>query len=412
MEQRAHTHAPRLHGALDIAVVTETWPPEVNGVALTLARLVAGLGQRGHRIQLVRPRRAEEPARQVRPGPGEVLCRGLPIPRYTELRMGLPARRLLHGLWRAERPDVVHIATEGPLGWSALCAARELRLAVSSEFRTNFQSFSRHYGIGPLQGVITAYLRAFHNRADCTMVPTERLRRELEAAGFERTLVASRGVDTRHFDPQRRCSALRASWGAGEADVVALFVGRIAPEKNLDTLLEAWAAMQAGRGPFDTRVRLVLVGDGPLRPALQRRHPDVVFAGMRGGEDLARHYASADLFVFPSLTETWGNVTAEALASGLPVLAFDMAAAAELVQPGVNGELAGPRDRAGFVRAAARLAADRESLQRLRGAARESVLALGWDSIVARVESCMLELCVARLPAAWREPAVVTMPSG
>jgi glycosyltransferase involved in cell wall biosynthesis len=387
--------------ALDIAVVTETWPPEVNGVALTLARLVEGLRSRGHCIQLVRPRRPDESTKSPEPKFHEFLCHGLPIPGYPELRMGLPAGRALRRLWREVRPDVVHIATEGPLGLSALRVARELGLAVTTEFRTNFHAFSRHYGIGVLRGAIAAYLRWFHNRADCTMVPTEALRRELEHAGFERMLVVARGIDTVRFDPARRCTALRASWRAGDDDLVLLYVGRLAPEKNLDTLLASYTAINESRSVLSPRVRLVLVGDGPMRPALQRQVPEAVFAGCRTGEDLARHYASADLFVFPSLTETWGNVTPEALASGLAVLAFDHAAAAQLVSAGRNGVLIDPDDRGGFLRAAVRLAANPADVRRMSRAARESVLDLGWDGIVARVESRMREACSSRMPLAW-----------
>ncbi|MDE1948580.1 MAG: glycosyltransferase family 1 protein, partial [Burkholderiales bacterium] len=310
---------------LRIAVVTETYPPEVNGVSTTIARVVEGLLECGHRLQLVRPRRDEGDAGTPGPGLQTLLVRGLPIPRYPQLRMGLPARRTLVSSWLRERPDVVHIATEGPLGWSALRAALQLKLPLTSDFRTNFHAYSRHYGIGWLERPIVGYLRRFHNRTGCTMAPTEMLRRELEHAGFERTAVVARGVDARRFSPERRSEALRRSWGVGADETVVLCVGRLAPEKNLDTLLEAFEGMRA----VNPALRLVLVGDGPMREQLRQRCPDAVFAGLRGGDDLAAHYASGDLFLFPSLTETFGNVTPEAMASGLPVLAFDCAAAGQ-----------------------------------------------------------------------------------
>ncbi|MEO0004207.1 MAG: hypothetical protein RLZZ22_1899, partial [Pseudomonadota bacterium] len=339
--------------SLRVALVTETYPPEVNGVALTIDRLARGLRARQHDLQLVRPRQAAVDA-----GPGEqdpigpVLMRGLPIPRYPHLRMGLPAKRALLGLWTRRRPDLVHIATEGPLGWSALQAARKLRLPVSTDFRTNFHAYSRHYGIGWLQKPIAAYLRRFHNQADCTMVPTASLRAELEAMGFERLLVVARGVDTQRFDAARRSAALRASWGAGEGEQVLLSVGRLAPEKNLELLLRSYQAMRQ----LKPALRLVVVGDGPDRAALQQRCPEVVLVGSRSGTDLAEHYASADCFLFPSLTETYGNVTPEALASGLALLAYDYAAAAELIRHGENGLLAPVGDPDAFVRRAIDLA--------------------------------------------------------
>ena len=191
------------HRSLRVALVTETYPPEVNGVALTIDRLVRGLQARHHDIQLIRPRQAavDAPFSHVGPEPQEqLLMPGLPIPRYPHLRMGMPAKRALLGHWSLRRPDLVHIATEGPLGWSALQAARKFRLPVSSDFRTNFHSYSRHYGIGWLRKPIAAYLRRFHNQAQCTMVPTVSLQQELEKLGFERLLVVARGVDHQAFE--------------------------------------------------------------------------------------------------------------------------------------------------------------------------------------------------------------------
>ena len=145
----------------------------------------------------------------------EVCVRGLSVPRYLQLKMGLASPRALRRLWAQARPDVVHIVTEGPLGWSALRAARSLGLPVVSDFRTNFHAYSQHYGVGWLRAPVMAYLRHFHNRTHSTMVPTDMLRRELAGAGFERLRVVARGVDTGRFAPARRSEALRAQWGAG-----------------------------------------------------------------------------------------------------------------------------------------------------------------------------------------------------
>jgi glycosyltransferase involved in cell wall biosynthesis len=377
---------------LRIALVTETYPPEVNGVALTVARIAEGLRQRGHELQLVRPRQGADGSAPHAGHPlRDVLVAGAPIPCYPHLRLGLPAGRELRRLWRRRRPDLVHIATEGPLGWSALRAARELDIAVTSDFRTNFQAYSGHYRLGWLRGVIAAYLRRFHNLASCTMVPTEALRAELQAAGFERTVVVARGVDTQRFSPARRSEALRRLWGVADGDAVVLYVGRLAAEKNLELLLQAFAAMQQ----CNPRLQLVLVGDGPLRAALGERCPKAVFAGQRSGVDLAAHYASADLFVFPSLTETFGNVTPEAMASGLPVLAFDYAAAGQLVQHGHNGLLAPFGDAAAFVHQAQALAADGAAARAMGEAARNTALGLDWGHIVRQIEAVMRSAMLA-----------------
>lgn len=375
--------------SLRLAMVTETYPPEVNGVAATISRVVDGLRQRGHQLQLVRPRQDHGAALAATDDAhfAEVLLRGLPIPRYPQLKMGLPARRALLRLWTAQRPDVVHIVTEGPLGWSALQAAAKLRLPVVSDFRTNFHAYSAHYGVGWLRGPVMAYLRKFHNRCACTMVPTAALQAELAGAGFQRLRVVARGVDTRLFDPARRSEALRASWGATPATRVALCVGRLAPEKNLGTVLAAAEAMRAGTAGAAARpVRLVLVGDGPERQRLQQRCPDAVFAGLRRGDDLAAHYASADVFLFASTTETFGNVVPEAMASGLAVVAYAHAAAGQLISDGVNGRLVRLDDTAAFSRAAQQLAADPAAASALGRQARATAARLDWGHIVEGIE--------------------------
>lgn len=382
--------------ALRIACVTETYPPEVNGVAVTMARVVEGLVARGHRVNLLRPRQAGETETGDRPDSvdGLLLHRlpGLPIPRYRDLRMGLPAAGRLRRLWQVERPDIVHIATEGPLGASALRAARALGLPVSSDFRTNFDAYADHYGIGFLRRPIAAWLRHFHNRCDVTMTPTEALRAELAQQGYRGLQVLTRGVDTTRFQPAHRSDALRASWGAGPDDPVVLHVGRIAAEKNLSVLGDAFEAIVQTQ----PRARLVIVGDGPQRSELQARLPQAVFTGQQRGEALARHYASADLFVFASLTETFGNVTTEAMASGLAVTAFDHAAAGQLVEPGVQGLLAAPGDNAAFVAHAVSLACDLPRCREMGRAARLRAEGLGWDAIVSRFETILRGAAPAR----------------
>lgn len=359
---------------LTVALVTETYPPEVNGVAMTLARLADGLTARGNRVCIVRPRQRGE---RCGARGDQLLTPGLPIPRYPELRLGLPAAARLRSAWLQQLPDVVHVATEGPLGFSALAVARQLDLPVISTFHTNFHSYSRHYGIGWLRGGIERYLRWFHNRTAATLVPTAALAGELSQRGFRNVGVLSRGVDMRLFSPQRRSTTLRRNWGAGRHDLVALVTGRLAPEKNLDLALQAFAAIRR----IQPGARLVCVGDGPLREQLARRHPECLLVGAKHGEDLAAHYASADLFLFPSLTETFGNVVTEALASGLPVVAFDCAAAGSLIENDWNGMRVPTGDAAAFVAAAVHVAGltGRRSTWRL--AATASVNHLDWERI-------------------------------
>jgi glycosyltransferase involved in cell wall biosynthesis len=284
--------------------------------------------------------------------------------------------------WTLQRPDVVHIATEGPLGWSALQAAQRLKLPVSTDFRTNFHAYSGHYGLRWLYRPIMGYLRTFHNLAHRTTVPTKTLMAQLAASGFERLAVVARGIDAERFNPTHRCEALRASWGLVEGDFAVLYVGRLAAEKNLDRLAIAFEAIERA----NPRARLILVGDGPMRSLLEARLPKALFCGQQMGHDLARCYASADLFLFPSKTETFGNVTVEAMASGLPVVAFADGAALELVRTDENGASVDLSDDAGYVREAVRLALNPTACGRMGLAARATALQLDWETIANRFE--------------------------
>lgn len=381
--------------SLRLALVTETYPPEVNGVAMTLGRMVNGLVARGHDVQLIRPSQGQHdrpatvnpPATSFAPY-AETLVPGLPIPLYRHLRFGFPVKGRLIELWKNARPDLVHVATEGPLGWSAVAAARHLKLPVTSDFHTNFDHYSQHYGMGWLRRPLATYLRQFHNRTATTFVPTQSMARELAAAGYHNLQVVGRGVDNALFHPMHRDSSLREQWGVGEKGLAVLCVGRLAPEKNFALLEKTFAAIQQQY----PHAKLVLVGDGPLRPSLAAAHPDYIFAGMRTGHDLAQHYASADLFLFPSLSETYGNVTLEAMASGLPVLAFHHAGAAELIEHGISGLLAAPNDEATFIRLALEAAGDADLRARIGVAARVRTVPQDWEHIYDRQADAFLSI--------------------
>jgi len=363
-----------------IAYVTETWPPELNGVAATAARTVAWLRARGHDVDVIRPRQRDE---QSGESDGELRVSGIALPMYPALRVGAPLIAALKRRWRAAPPALVHVTTEGPLGWAACRAARVLDLPLSSDLRTHFDLYSDYYGWGMLKPLVGGYLRAFHNGTDRTFVPTQALAAQLRGCGFNDVSVIGRGVDTQRFDPALRSELLRTAWGARADDVVLLYVGRLAAEKNLPLALASFAAVRdAVPG-----ARLVVVGDGPLRGSLQRdAGPGVHFAGQKSGGALAAHYASADVLLMPSLTETFGNVTLEGLASGLAVVAFDVAAAAVHVRHGVNGLLAAAGDEPGFIGLACEAAALGTALQPLRAAARRTAERVSWDSVLTAFE--------------------------
>jgi glycosyltransferase involved in cell wall biosynthesis len=375
--------------SLRITLVSETFPPEINGVANTLGRLCDGLRLRGHQVELIRPRQPTD-AHSVAPA-DLLLCRGWPLPGYPGLQWGEVSMHKLLRRWRRQRPDVLYIATEGPLGLSALRAARRLGIAVVSGFHTNFPQYSGQYGLGLLARMLTHYLRWFHRRTAITLVPSASQRLELERRGFERLGLMARGVDACLFNPARRNDALRAQWGLGADDIGVLYVGRLAAEKNLALLRPCLEALQ--RSYPQRHLRLILVGDGPLSARLQQQLPDALFCGTQRGEALAEHYASADLFLFPSLTETFGNVVLEALASGLAVVAYDEAAAAQHICHGHSGALAMPGDQAAFIDAACWLLEERETLRRVRLNARQHASRQGWPAIVEQFEGYLYSAC-------------------
>ena len=372
---------------MKLALVSETYPPEVNGVAMTLQRLVRGLATRGHEVDVIRPRQpaaqAVDPADPA--GLRHVLVPSLPLPFYNELRIGLPLYLRLRRLWRKRRPDVVHIATEGGLGGGALLAARHLGIPISTSFHTNFHQYTQQYMFRAMHGIALGYLRGFHNRAACTLAPTSQARRELETQGFRRVGVMARGVDGLLYSPARRDEALRRSWGAGPDDPVYAYVGRLAVEKNIDLAVQSFLRVQA-REP---RAHFVLVGDGPARAGLAERYPQFHFAGMRRGEDLARHYAAADVFLFPSTTETFGNVVTEALASGLVVVCYDYAAGREHIRSWENGVLAPFGDGAAYTAVVEETLRRRAEWPALRAAARRTAEGITWERVFESFEGTL-----------------------
>jgi len=365
-----------------ICIVTETFPPEVNGVALTLSHLVNGLRANGHMVSVIRPRQRKSDSGKRASDPMTTLVRGLPLPGYRKLQFGLPAGRSFNHAWTCNRPDVVYIATEGPLGWSAVCTARQLGIPAFSGFHTNYHSYSRHYHLGCLERLVLKYLRAFHNRTIGTLVPTTDLRDRLQALGFKNVSFMGRGVDSQLFRPQRRSSELRRDWGVSDTDLAILYVGRLAPEKNLAVAVDAYRSMKKKR----ESVKFVLVGDGPLRISLQNEHRDLIFQGTQTGEQLARHYASADVFLFPSETETFGNVTLEAMASGLVVVAYDYAAAKLHIRHRETGVLVPYGDSKEFVDSSVSMVSEDQAIQRIRRQASEYIGSLKWSRVVERFE--------------------------
>jgi glycosyltransferase involved in cell wall biosynthesis len=363
-----------------LTLVTETFPPEVNGVARTLGSWAAEFRARGHLVQVIRPRQPSEAA-------APELVHGMPVPMYPALRFGVASPWRVGSLLEKFRPDLVHIATEGPLGWAALMAANSAGVPVASSFHTNFDHYASHYGLGTLERFLFACLRWFHNCTAVTLAPSQATRRRLLADGVERVEIWSRGVDGQLFNPTHRDPTLRRSLGLGEADVLLLYVGRLASEKNLTALLAAFADLRQLAPHLAERVKLALVGAGPLQV---NPTPGVILAGEQRGLTLAKWYASADVFAFPSCSETFGNVVLEAQASGLPVVGFDTQGVNERVAHGGDGYLV-PMG-ASLAEPLRRLCEDAALRRRFGRAARLKAAAQDWQPIFDGLEQCYLRL--------------------
>ena len=362
-----------------IEVVTDTFVPDINGVAISLGRLCNGLRQLGHRVEIVRSGRAH--------ADGESTVFSWPLPGYWEIKVGAPLPGELYRRWRANRPDVVYVAIETPLGFSAVSAALRLGIPVVGGFHTNFHEYLAKYGAGAIGRLVWIYQKWFHGRLARTLVPSPDARDKLLEAGFSKVRVLGRGVDTTLFHPSRRCADLRRELGVDGDTPVALVVGRVSSEKNIGLAIRAFTRMRRSC----PQLACVVVGDGPARSKLMRGHPEVRFPGYLLGERLAACYASADIMLFPSETETFGNVLVEGMASGLATLCYDYAAAAWHGSDGNNLLKVKKGDEAAFLEAAEKLL-DPSLRKNLSGGAVLTAASLAWPGIVAEMESIFREV--------------------
>jgi phosphatidylinositol alpha 1,6-mannosyltransferase len=355
-----------------IAYVSESFPPDVNGVAHTAVRVAEHLVSRGHQPLVIAPR----PASGVRlPDRGfdfpVVRVRSVGVPVYAGFRVGLPGASVRAAV-AAHRADLVHLAGPFVLGAGGCAAALEQRVPMVAVYATDLPAYARTYHAGAIgQAVAWRRLRRIHNAADRTLAPSTATAADLRAHGIERVQVWARGVDCRRFDPAKRSAQMRAEL-APAGEVIVGYVGRLAAEKRVDLL--AAAASLPG-------VRLVIVGAGPAEAAIRRAVPGAVFLGQRSGENLARIYASLDVFVHSGPHDTFGHTLQEAAASGLPVVAPAAGGPLDLVRDGVTGFLVPPGDATALARAVARLAAD-PALRAAQGkAAKQMVLGRSWSAL-------------------------------
>jgi len=356
-----------------IALITENFLPKLDGVTRTLAMLLEHLERRGHAALVLGPDGA--PRRYA--GARVVSVPGLPLPFYPELRALFPAPRFEKHVARF-RPDVIHVVEPMLLGAAGIAWGQRLGVPVVSSYHTNLAAYCHYFRLGVLAPTMWAYRRFLHNQCVTTLCPSPSTARELRRQGFTRVGLWPRGVDAALFSPARRSQSWRTEIAGDPSRPIALYVGRLSHEKNLNTLAQAW------RQRTRKDAHLVLVGDGPARADLERLLPreSATFTGYLRGEDLARAYASADLFAFPSLTETFGQVAQEAMASGLPVLGFDADGVRDLVRPAETGLLAPLGDGATFTRLLNELLALPDERMRLGTHARALAESRTWESVL------------------------------
>ncbi|MFV2102851.1 glycosyltransferase family 4 protein [Micromonospora sp. LOL_024] len=378
-----------------IAIVTESFPPDVNGVAHSVVRAAEHLVARGHQPIVIAP----APPGALRGGTDRypypvVRIPSVPLPRYQGFRLGVPTNNRLAGVLLEHTPDVVHLASPFVLGARAAVLAARHGLPTVAVYQTDVAAYARAYRVGWGEAAAWRRLREIHNSARRTLAPSTRAAADLAAHGVQRVWLWRRGVDAARFHPERRCPSLRRTL-APDGELVVGYVGRLAPEKRVELL--AGTARLPG-------VRVVVAGDGPARRQLERDLPGVRFLGVQQGDALARLYASLDVFVHTGPHETFGQTIQEALASGVPVVAPASGGPVDLVTSGSTGTLVPPEDEAALAEAVAALAADAPCRRAYGLAARAAVSGRSWaavgDELVGHYRAARSATPVVDLPAA------------
>jgi len=318
----------------------------------------------------------------------------LPVPLRPEYRIPLglgPVRPDLD----AFRPNLIHVSAPEILGHSAVRYARAYGLPVLASVHTRFETYLRYYGLGLLEGAGTALQRRFYRKCDAIVAPSESFAEVLRAERMNADIgIWGRGIDHEVFNPARRSLEWRRSLGIGDSDVAILFFGRVVLEKGIDIFGETIVELKR-RGVAH---KVLVIGDGPARAAFAEQVPDAIFAGHQSGTDLGRAVASADLLLQPSVTETFGNVTSEAMACGLPVVGADATGTRSLVQDGVTGRLVPPRDVPAYADAIAHYVAHPEAARAAGTAGAQATAAYTWDTVNGTLAAKYLELVARRTP--------------
>jgi phosphatidylinositol alpha 1,6-mannosyltransferase len=363
-----------------IALFSEVYWPMVSGVGVTLLRLTKALEQRGHEVRVYSASYALPRGQADRP---EVhRSPSIPLFLYPDVQWAFPRLRDVAEDLGRFRPDVVHVATEFALGLAGLKTARQLQLPVLASAHTDYDKYAARYGVDWALRVGWHYLRWFYGQAYRVLCPSRIYQEHLHSRGVTHTGIWSRGVDPEEFHPRFRSQAYRQTLGLGPGDLLITYIGRIAREKNLSQLLAAWDALAPERGT----AQLALVGRGPLEEEIRRRQiPGVHVLGLMHERALAEAYASADLFVFPSATETFGNSLLEAMGSGLPCLAAGAAGVLEFARHGRNAWLVAPNSATAIAHGLRRLMQNPALRHKLTEGGLATATERRWDEVYDRL---------------------------
>jgi len=365
---------------LRVALVTSSYNYIKDGIALTLNRLVSYLEAHGVDVLVVAP---VAPIAAIEHAGSLVSVPSLPLLLRPEYRLALglfaDARRKLE----AFRPDIIHIAVPDILGYQALQFGLNRGIPTVASYHTRYETYLKYYpGLNLLRGPLGRYLRFFYLSCEEVYVPAVSTAEALARDGIARNVrIWSRGVDADRFHPGKRSIDWRREHGVDQSEFLISFVSRLVREKELETLVSILDETTRRSIPY----RCIIVGDGPERASLARRLPDCIFTGFLDGEELAKAYASSEIFLFPSDTESFGNVTLEAMASGLPAVCADATGSSSLVVPGVTGLLATARNIAEFADHISALASDDQLRRRMGAKARERSLEFSWDAAMERM---------------------------
>ncbi len=363
-----------------IALFSEVYWPMVSGVGVTLLRLTEALRERGHEVRIYTATYALPAGIADRP---EVhRSPSVPLFLYPDVQWAFPRLREVVEDLQAFRPDIVHVATEFSLGLAGVKAARQLGLPIIGSAHTDYDQYAARYGVPWALRAGWHYLRWFYGQAFRVLCPSSIYEDAMHRHGVLHTGIWSRGVDPAVFSPSFRSEAYRAGFGVGPGDLLVTYIGRIAREKNLGLLLEAWETLAPGRGS----AKLVLVGRGPLEDDIRRREiPGVSVSGLLEGPALSAAYSSADLFAFPSATETFGNSLLEAMGSGLPSLVAASGGVLEFANHGGNAWLVEPDSTPAIVEGLQRLLGDAALRRRLAAGALATARARDWATVYDRL---------------------------